>query len=119
AILRRTGHVVRNAGTGARRALDWVSLESQDDLPALLPTEPPEAHPRLLDGAEAFPDVVGALSSADRQPLLVDEPEPDFESIENVLERTGEHADYRLPDRDILRRSPETTKSGGDGGARI
>ena len=31
AILRRTGHVVRQAGSGARRALDWTSTETQTE----------------------------------------------------------------------------------------
>src|ERR687888_1374310 len=37
AILKRTGHVVRRAGAGARRALDWVSSESQTEDDAMSP----------------------------------------------------------------------------------
>ncbi len=64
AILRHTGHVVRQVGTEARRAFDRVSSESQTGESAALAAEPEEPPPRrLLDGAEAFPDVVGAHPS--------------------------------------------------------
>jgi S-DNA-T family DNA segregation ATPase FtsK/SpoIIIE len=122
AILRRTGHVVRNAGSGARRALDWASSESQTDernaLP--LPVEPEEPPRRLLDGAEAYPDVVGtSLPTVDSQHRLVpEEPVPDIASIESVLETTAENPEYRLPDREILKTSPATPASSADTGAR-
>ena len=102
AILRHTGHVVRTAGSGARKAFEWPSRESTtDELPVLPPA--PEAPPtRLLDGAEAFPDVVGDAPSAEYARLLVAdaEPEPELEferSIESVLGASTEHAEYRLP----------------------
>jgi len=125
AILRRTGHVVRRAGSGARRALDWASSESQTAEDAALPPEPiplPVA-PRasVLDGAEAFPDVVGPTPHAEEPAPLVPEPEDehDHPSIESVLEASSEHAEYRLPDRSLLRASPATAASGGDSGARV
>jgi DNA segregation ATPase FtsK/SpoIIIE, S-DNA-T family len=121
AILRRTGHVVRQAGSGARRALDWASLESQTEEALDLPSEPVQPPPRrLLDGAEAFPDVVGGLPSGEAQ--LVPPPpehEPDLESIESVFDTSSEHAEYRLPDRKILQHSPATAASSGDAGARV
>jgi DNA segregation ATPase FtsK/SpoIIIE, S-DNA-T family len=120
AILRHTGHVVRNASFGARRALDWVSSETQTDENPVLPREPEEPPRRLLDGAEAFPDVVGAFSSGNEQARLVpEEAEPDEGSLEAVFESTAEHAEYRLPDREILRKSPATAAASGDAGARI
>jgi S-DNA-T family DNA segregation ATPase FtsK/SpoIIIE len=124
AILRRTGHVVRHAGANARRALDWASLESQTDEtfepePQTLPARSPQ---HLLDGAAAYPDVVGA-PSGDPPPLLVDPPTEDtsetaFESAESVFEVSSEHAEYRLPDRGILRPSPAAPAASGDSGAR-
>ena len=62
AILRRTGHVMHRAGSGARRAFEWTSSESptEEDLD---PVEPVAVRAtmqhQLLDGAEAYPDVVG------------------------------------------------------------
>jgi S-DNA-T family DNA segregation ATPase FtsK/SpoIIIE len=119
AILRRTGHVVRSAGTGARRALDWVSSESQTD-ESVLPLAEPEVAPprRLLDGAEAFPDVVGGLPSREQALLVPEEPEEDAESAETVFETSAERAEYRLPDREILRKSPAAAAANGDSGAR-
>jgi S-DNA-T family DNA segregation ATPase FtsK/SpoIIIE len=120
AILRRTGHVVRRAGAGARRALDWVSSESQpDEAAVVLPFAPELPQPRhLIDGAEAYPDVVGGASTGE-SPSLIPEAEPEEESPLTAFETTSEHAEYRLPDREILRRSPAAASSGSDTGARI
>ena len=119
AILRRTGHVVRRAGSGARRAFDWVSSESQTAEDVVLPPAPLVVPARrVLDGAEAYPDVVGDAPSGDPPPLIAEDPEPEFESVESVLATASEHADYRLPDRTLLRTSPATAAASGDSGAR-
>jgi DNA segregation ATPase FtsK/SpoIIIE, S-DNA-T family len=119
AILKHTGHVVRRAGAGARRALDWASTESQTEESALEP-EPRTSEPqRLVDGAEAFPDLVG------QPPPLIDDhvsavSSPDEQqSLETVFETPAEHGEYRLPDREILRRSPATASAGRDTDTRI
>jgi DNA segregation ATPase FtsK/SpoIIIE, S-DNA-T family len=109
AILRRTGHVLRRAGSDARRAFEWPSSESEADNDAYATPEPaPTAaiQHRLLDGAEAYPDVVGAQASQETAQLVPDEPEPDYESVESLFEMSSEHAEYRLPDRSLLRTSP-------------
>jgi DNA segregation ATPase FtsK/SpoIIIE, S-DNA-T family len=118
AILRRTGHAVRTAGSGARRALDWASSETPtDELP--FPQAPAAPPARLLDGAEAYPDVVGEPSPGEFQPLLVPEPDAALEpSIESVFGADTDHGEYRLPDREILKRSPATPAANGDSGAR-
>jgi S-DNA-T family DNA segregation ATPase FtsK/SpoIIIE len=114
AILRRTGHVVRRAGTGARRALDWASAETQTEENYARSAQRFEPPRKLLDGAEAYPDVVGAISSDSSAPAdeLVLEPEAD--GLASVFETTSEHAEYRLPDRGILRSSPATAAKKGD-----
>jgi S-DNA-T family DNA segregation ATPase FtsK/SpoIIIE len=120
AILRRTGHVLKRAGSDARRALEWPSAESPtaDDAYARRPETVPAAvaQQRLLDGAEAYPDVVGSSTTSEHAiPALVpEEPEPELESVESAFEVSAEHPEYRLPDRSLLRASPAgaTTKEG-------
>ncbi|HJS48971.1 MAG TPA: DNA translocase FtsK 4TM domain-containing protein, partial [Gaiellaceae bacterium] len=120
AILRRTGHVVKRAGTEARRAFDWVSSESQTGEDVVLPPEPVAVPSRrVLDGAEAYPDIVGGAPSGAPPPLVPEEPELEFASVESVFETSQEHTEYRLPDRSLLRASPATAASNGDSGARI
>ena len=120
AILRRTGHVVRRAGTGARRAFEWPSSESQTaedvDLPARAPVA---AQHRLLDGAEAYPDVVGPAVRSEETSLVTDEPGAELESVESVFETSSEHAEYRLPDRALLRTSPAGATAKSDTSAKI
>ena len=123
AILRRTGHAVKRAGTGARRAFEWPSSESQTAEDVLVPervsaTAAVATEQRLLDGAEAYPDVVGAGDSEEAPLLVADEPEPAFESIESVFETEAEHSEYRLPDRALLRPSPAGTTAKSDTSAK-
>jgi DNA segregation ATPase FtsK/SpoIIIE, S-DNA-T family len=123
AILRRTGHAVKRAGSEARRAFEWPSGESQteedvaDVEPALAPPAPVEH--RLLDGAEAYPDVVGPPSASQETALLAEEADTDARSTESVFETSAEHADYRLPDRSLLRASPAGGATNGDASAKV
>jgi len=119
AILRRTGHVVKQASSGAMRAFDWVSSESQTAEDVALPPAPLLVPARrVLDGAEAYPDIVGDVPSGDPPPLIVDDGEPELESAETVFDTSTEHSEYRLPDRTLLRASPATAAASGDSGAR-
>jgi S-DNA-T family DNA segregation ATPase FtsK/SpoIIIE len=120
AILRRTGHVVQRAGTGARRAFEWPSGESQtaEDVDLPEPVGPVAVQHRLLDGAEAYPDVVGPSVRSEEASLVPDEPEHGFESVESVFETSSEHTEYRLPDRAVLRASPAGATANGDASAK-
>ena len=121
AILRRTGHVVRQAGTGARRAFEWPSSESEtaEDLDLPEPAAVAARQHQLLDGAEAYPDLVGpSTRSEERIQLVPDEPEPDLASVESVFETSAEHSAYRLPERSLLRASPAAAASNSDAGAK-
>ena len=118
AILRRTGHVVHRAGTGARRAFEWPSGESETAEDYVSPARATEqAQHRLLDGAEAYPDVVGPATRSE-ETALVSEDEPMLESVESVFETSAEHAEYRLPDRGLLRTSPAGTTTKTDSSAK-
>jgi S-DNA-T family DNA segregation ATPase FtsK/SpoIIIE len=122
AIMRRTGHAVRRAGAGARRALDWVSSESQTEDDVMLPSQPELPLPRrLVDGAQAYPDLVGSISAEEQeQPVLAaSAAEPEEGSLEPVFESATAHGEYRLPDRELLRRSPAAAYSNGDTDARV
>ena len=121
AILRRTGHVVKRAGSGARRAFEWPSSETQTEEDVDVPEHraaPIVTQHRLLDGAEAYPDVVGPSAHSEERALLVDEHEPDLESVESVFETSSEHPEYRLPDRTLLRASPAGPATNGDASAK-
>ena len=120
AILRRTGHVMKQAGTGARRAFEWPSSESQTAENAHIPAPALAARQhQLLDGAESYPDVVGASTHSQETPLLVtEEPEPDLESVESAFETSSEHSEYRLPDRTLLRPSPPGAATSSDTSAK-
>jgi S-DNA-T family DNA segregation ATPase FtsK/SpoIIIE len=124
AILRRTGHAVRRAGSGARRAFEWPSSESQTaedvDVHAPAPARAVVSNqPHLLDGAEAYPDVVGATAESQEAALLIaGEADDELESVESVFETSSEHAEYRLPDRTLLRPSPAGTTSKADTSAK-
>jgi DNA segregation ATPase FtsK/SpoIIIE, S-DNA-T family len=119
AILRRTGHVVRQAGTGARRAFDWPSSESQTAENTARPgptLAEPQQH-RLLDGVEAYPDVVGPTEHPEEtRPLIADQ--TDLESVETVFDTSAEHLEYRLPDRTLLRASPVGATAASDTSAK-
>ena len=124
AILRRTGHAVRRAGSGARRAFEWPSSESQtaedvlddEEIARARAVVATQAH--LLDGAEAYPDVVGASTESQEPALLVKEEPEEFESVESVFETSSEHSEYRLPDRTLLRPSPAGTTTKNDTSAK-
>jgi DNA segregation ATPase FtsK/SpoIIIE, S-DNA-T family len=117
AILRRTGHVLKRAGSDARRAFEWPSAGSptaeNTSVAAARRAPVAASEHRLLDGEEAYPDVVGASASSEHTvpaPLVPEEPE----SIESVFETSSEHSDYRLPDRSLLRPSPATAATKTD-----
>ncbi len=119
AILRRTGHVVRQASGNARKAFDWASAETQSEEIFVAPPEP-DVHRHVVDGAAAYPDLVSALERSSERPPLVPEPtELDPESVESAFETAAEHAEYRLPDRKVLQHSPAAKTKSGETDGRV
>jgi S-DNA-T family DNA segregation ATPase FtsK/SpoIIIE len=99
AVLRRSGRVVKRAGTAARRSLEPDPTGETAAVAPLKRAAPP------VDAAAAFPDVVGQ----DPPPLIV-EPEPEEASVtESLFEMTKARGEYELPDRTLLRRSGIST----------
>src|SRR5919109_728696 len=104
----------------AGRALESVfgTLLGGTGSTILAPPAPPPTriHTPPVDAVHDFPDVVG--ETVEPPPLLVEEPEPEEEpSLFDV--RAGMREEYRLPDRELLRRSPEATPASAQAGARV
>jgi DNA segregation ATPase FtsK/SpoIIIE, S-DNA-T family len=124
ALLRRSGHVVRQAGSVARRSLEsleWADWSDADSSQAPEQSPPVARSPKPLDGVEAYPDVVadGPLS-AEPPPLLPPEPDEATTGEDTGLDfdvpTTG--ADYRLPDRSLLKASAPVHRDSADISAR-
>jgi DNA segregation ATPase FtsK/SpoIIIE, S-DNA-T family len=77
---------------------------------AVAPPPPAPAAPPV-DAEQEFPDIV----STEPQPLLVEEEQADHPSLFDVTE----HGEYRLPDREILRKSKPAAGTSAEAGARI
>ena len=119
AILRRSAHAARHTAGAAKRTVAAVRLPARDDLPwgeTLDQASNGHAAPRPpVDGEAAYPDIVGDAPA--QQPVLVEQlaerAEPALElDTDDAPEPPGlfdpptsEHADYRLPDANVLRRS--------------
>jgi DNA segregation ATPase FtsK/SpoIIIE, S-DNA-T family len=112
AMLHRSAHVARETAVAARRTVGAVRYPPVDAPPPIsnghISHEPP------VDGAQAYPDVVGDAPPA--HPVLVDqlaEPlEDELDAVPAAAEPptlfdppTSEHVDYQLPDAGVLRRS--------------
>jgi DNA segregation ATPase FtsK/SpoIIIE, S-DNA-T family len=115
ALLRRSGSAVRRAGSAARRRLERPVVDTAM-VPDFDDTITPVGPPPLVDGAQAFPDVVGESERAEPAPLP--DPEHDHEpaSVFDVEPADGE---YRLPDRALLHRSPARNGDSGETGERV
>jgi DNA segregation ATPase FtsK/SpoIIIE, S-DNA-T family len=124
ALLRRSGHAVRQAGGVARRSLgslEWTDWSDSGSAEQLEPAAAPARARPPLDGVEAFPDVVAeGPVSAEPPPLLG--PEPDEVSTGEgalpIFDPPTTGADYRLPDRALLKSSPPARGDSADVSAR-
>ncbi len=78
---------------------------------------PKKSQQPVVDAEEAFPDVVAEIAPS---PLMSLEPEPLVVHQEQLFEDiTTEHPEYRLPDRTVLRRSPEKAGTTEEASARV
>ena len=112
AILRHSHHQVRHAAARARRPRPAV--EKWDAPPAF---ERPKQAP--VDAEAAYPDVVEPVPFTP-SPLLTMEHEPLVVQQEQLFDDiTREHPEYQLPDRDVLRVSPEKADVSGETAARV
>ena len=122
AIVRRSGHGMREAATRARRPRrvkqDWPQ-------PAPLPVAPVH-HVPLVDAEVAYPDVVGDETTSSvpvrlgPSPLVHAEPASLVEDPPTLFDDIGaEHSEYRLPDRSVLNASPEKPAITEEASARV
>jgi S-DNA-T family DNA segregation ATPase FtsK/SpoIIIE len=114
AILRRSHHQVRGAARRARRPR--TVKETWDDPVVSLPVL---AKKPVVDAEAAYPDIIeptpftpSPLLTMDHAPLVAQQ-EQLFDDI------TREHPEYQLPDRNVLRVSPEKTDVSGETSARV
>jgi DNA segregation ATPase FtsK/SpoIIIE, S-DNA-T family len=114
AILRRSHHQVRGAAARARRSRRPV-VETWDE-----PAAPPVQFKKpIVDAEAAYPDVVEPVPFAP-SPLLTMDHAPLVAQQEQLFDDiTREHPEYRLPDRNVLRVSPEKEDVSGETAARV
>jgi S-DNA-T family DNA segregation ATPase FtsK/SpoIIIE len=114
AILRSTGHQVHQHVRRQKRPLRRApALETWDDPIVSEPPAPVQPRAKPVDADQLL--APSPLLSIEPEPLVVHEAEqePLFEDV------TSEHAEYRLPDRDVLRVSPEKNDHTGETSARV
>jgi S-DNA-T family DNA segregation ATPase FtsK/SpoIIIE len=110
AVLRRSHHQVRHAASRARRPRRQPVVEESwpEPAPVFTPRKP------VVDAEAAYPDVVEPPPLFSTEPArLVEQQEQLFDDI------TREHAEYRLPDRDVLRVSTPKSDASGETAARV
>ncbi len=110
------GAIVRGSGRAVHRA---AKRSFQRPVPALRvidgAAEPPKSLKPPIDVVDEFPELV---SEVEPRPLLVEpEPEPEEASLFDVTAEPA--ADYRLPDRELLRASPPGGNGNGEQSARV
>ena len=113
AMLRNSGRAMHRA---ARRSLDRRPPAApplrviEGEAPVLKPQGPP------VDVVQEFPELV---SNGEPPRLLVEEPEPDRDQTTLFETEPRPAADYRLPDRELLRRSAPGAGPDSDHCARV
>ncbi|MDP8910797.1 MAG: DNA translocase FtsK [Actinomycetota bacterium] len=114
AFLRHSRHVVRRAGGAARRSLERPEPVAPAG-PAVtpVPLRAREALKPPVDVVHEFPDVVSETATAEPPPLLAHPDVRADEAAPGLFDVRSSNGGYRLPDRDLLRRSPPA----GDGSA--
>src|SRR5437868_6064739 len=102
---------------GRRALVDFRPFpvsDTWDEPPPLPPARKP-----VVDAEAAYPDVVEPIPLAE-SPLYSMEHAPLVAPQEQLFEDvTSEHAEYRLPDRDVLRTAPEKAGTSEETSARV
>jgi len=100
----------------SHRRVREVARRRPSPAPVAVP-RPKKSQQPIVDAEEAFPDVVAEIAPS---PLISLEPQPLVVHQEQLFEDiTTEHPEYRLPDRTVLRRSPEKGGTTEEASARV
>ncbi len=120
ALLRRSGHAVRQAGSAARRSLEgleWTDWSDADSEPEAITPDVTSARRAPVDGVEAFPDVLADLPMSAEPPPLLRPEDSDASTADDTsldFDPPTAGADYRLPDRALLKASPPARADAAD-----
>jgi S-DNA-T family DNA segregation ATPase FtsK/SpoIIIE len=116
AILRRSGHVMHRAHERVRTQRTRYQVPDGDLVAEPLP-EPP------IDVKQDYPDLVTDSMSVGPAPVLFEREELEFDSEEHtqetLFETAGPVADYKLPDRSLLKKSKPGAGPTGEANARV
>lgn len=129
AVLRASGGAVRRAGGAARRSFDSFEMPDfggSDDLDDDYEVDYPVEHRQpLVDAATSYPDVIEPVATSAESPQLVmhsEEHAPDAvtagDAYEEIEFDSARGAEYRLPDRSLLKPSPAVKGDNGVASAR-
>jgi DNA segregation ATPase FtsK/SpoIIIE, S-DNA-T family len=120
AILRRSHHAVRIAGRSARERFERPLAEPGNNSLQGLPEPFAGPAPPLVDVVEDYPDIVSSEENVyEPTPLLIEPVEPAGDTQGSLFDTGAEPpAEYRLPDRAILRRSKAAAGSTAEQSAR-
>jgi S-DNA-T family DNA segregation ATPase FtsK/SpoIIIE len=117
AILRRTGHVMHRAHERVRTQRLPNLIPERNQIREVL-LEPP------VDVKQDYPDLVTDSVSVGPPPVLFEREENEFDSEEHTQETLFDApatplADYKLPDRALLKQSKPGTGPSGEANARV
>ncbi len=121
ALLRRSGHGLHRAVRGARVRLprpEQAGWPEPEPVRRVAHVAPP------VNGAEAFPDVVGRAvappHAGTHPPLLQSEPPPLLDEQPTLFDEvSSENVAYELPDAGVLRKAPARGDESGEAAARV
>jgi S-DNA-T family DNA segregation ATPase FtsK/SpoIIIE len=113
------GAMVRSSGRAVHRAAQRRMPRARPEprlqvIPGAAPVEPPKPVAPPVDVVHEFPDIVSETPPPLRHE---DDSEPDETSLFDITSETA--AEYRLPDRALLRRSAPGTGPDADHAARV
>jgi S-DNA-T family DNA segregation ATPase FtsK/SpoIIIE len=119
ALLRGSSAAMRRVGGAAKRRFEWPTPEpavAAAGAPA--PARPALHAVPLVDASRDYPDVVGLGDAPGPPPLLIDPDEDEQPSLFDAVP-LGDAPEYRLPERNVLKRSDPAAAVSEEAGSRV